>query len=244
MLQNSFDIYAHHYERVYHFLNNHLNQVKTVLEINCGTGEDAKWFAEKGFTVHASDISKGMIEVCKQKEIKHANFSVCDTRNIHVYYKPQSIDLLFSNFGGLNCLNPAELSQFLENSASLLKPNGLIAVVIMGRKCFWERMYFKLKKDNRLNRRLSKTGVDTIINNEHFLTHYYSPEEFFSLGKTHFSLVCYKPIGFFVPPSYFNSYFRQKKVLLSILHIFEKLSPFSFLANSADHYLIVLKKNS
>lgn len=256
MPQNSFDIYAKQYDedftfspigkmqrqRVHFFLRNYISAIKKVLEVNCGTGEDARWFASKGFTVEATDISKEMIDICKNKSIGGVNFSVCDSRTIGAQYKKEQFDLIFSDFGGLNCLDPAEIKQFLADSAGLLSPKGIVVAVIMGRKCFWEKVYFKKKKDKRLNRRSSKTGVETILNERKFLTHYYTPAEFYNAGKEHFDLLSCKPIGFFVPPSWFNGYFKNKKTLLKLLYSFEKLSSFSFLADRADHYLIVLQK--
>jgi ubiquinone/menaquinone biosynthesis C-methylase UbiE len=38
-----------------------------VLELNSGTGEDAIWFAEQGYTVHVTDISSGMQDTLKSK---------------------------------------------------------------------------------------------------------------------------------------------------------------------------------
>jgi ubiquinone/menaquinone biosynthesis C-methylase UbiE len=54
---------------VYHFLNKKTltpNSI-SILEINCGTGEDAIWFSKKGHTISATDASSGMIDVAKQK---------------------------------------------------------------------------------------------------------------------------------------------------------------------------------
>ncbi|HEY1039332.1 MAG TPA: class I SAM-dependent methyltransferase, partial [Bacteroidia bacterium] len=227
----------------HHFLKPYLLNKKNVLEINCGTGEDARWLGSQGLKVEASDISEGMIEVCKQKKVP-ANFSVCDTRNLLSKYNTQLFDMIFSNFGGLNCLNPGEIKQFMADSTELLKPNGMIAAVIMGRNCIWERYYFRKKKDSRKNRRLAKTGVNTTIKGEHFLTYYYSPGEFYDAGKEYFELVACKPIGLFVPPSWFNQGFKNKKGLLGALYFFEKLFPVSFFADKADHYLILLQKRA
>ena len=40
---------------------------KDILEINCGTGEDAIWFEKRGFNVLATDISSEMIARAKSK---------------------------------------------------------------------------------------------------------------------------------------------------------------------------------
>src|ERR1700683_3015332 len=38
-----------------------------ILEMNCGTGEDARWLASQGMKVLATDISPRMIEVARRK---------------------------------------------------------------------------------------------------------------------------------------------------------------------------------
>jgi len=258
MQQNSFDTYSKVYDedftfspigkmqraRVHYFLDKRLSQVKNALEINCGTGEDARWLGEKGIATIATDISTGMIEECKRKQISGTEFIECDSRKINSTFNGKAFDLIFSNFGGLNCLDPTEIKQFLADSSKLLNSNGILAAVIMGRKCAWERIYFKRKKDARLNRRKSKAGAETIIDDQKFLTHYYTPEEFYDSGKEHFRLLSCKPIGLIIPPSYFNGYFKNKKSLLNFLYGLEKMIPFSFLADRADHYLIVLQKKT
>ena len=87
MQPQSFDTYAQSYDD--HFTNSLigkaqrfqvyqklLNQVsflwKSVLEINCGTGEDALWLAKHATTVLATDISQGMIDVAKNKSSNNA----------------------------------------------------------------------------------------------------------------------------------------------------------------------------
>ncbi len=39
----------------------------TMLELNCGTGEDAVWFGTRGFDVTATDISREMLNVTQRK---------------------------------------------------------------------------------------------------------------------------------------------------------------------------------
>ena len=88
---------------VYAELSKHLISVQNILEINCGTGEDAIWFAKQNFTVTATDISPKMIEVAKSKA--NLNFSVADINSMATTFEGEKFDLLFSNFGGLNCLS-------------------------------------------------------------------------------------------------------------------------------------------
>ncbi len=43
------------------------NKNLNILELNCGTGEDALWFAKKGHKVLATDISEKMLEITNDK---------------------------------------------------------------------------------------------------------------------------------------------------------------------------------
>ena len=53
-------------QRVREHILKYVQPACTMLELNCGSGEDAIYFAKKGFTVHATDVSTGMLEVLRQ----------------------------------------------------------------------------------------------------------------------------------------------------------------------------------
>lgn len=237
---------------VYNFLNRRILTKKSlsVLEINCGTGEDALWLAKNGHSVLATDASAKMIEVAKQKSnaitsttlhFEQAAFSELKTK-----FSNQKFDLVFSNFGGLNCVNNLELKQLLDDFYGLLNPNGKLVLVIMGRKCAWERLYFLLKGNSKSAfRRMSQDAIAANLGNGIVQpTFYFSPSEIKSLAEQKFQHLNTKPIGFFIPPSYLEKFFSNKKILLQFLFQLEKLfGQFSFLSNYADHYLIYLKRN-
>jgi len=42
-----------------------------ILELNCGTGEDALLFGQRGFNVLATDVSAEMLKVTQQKSEHH-----------------------------------------------------------------------------------------------------------------------------------------------------------------------------
>ncbi len=217
------------------------NNIKQVLEVNCGTGEDALWFSKKGVEVLGTDISEGMIEVAKQKT-KKVEFRQLNCIHIGSLEKDK-YDLIFSNFGGLNCLNANELIQFRNGCDSLQKKGDQLVFVIMGTQCLWERFYFALKKDkDRSIRRQNKTGVETIINDEKFKTYYYSPEYFKELFGDDYECIISKPIGLFVPPSYLEPYFLKRQLFLNVLRFADRMCSFSFFSNFADHYIITFKK--
>lgn len=220
----------------------------SVLEINCGTGEDAKWFANKNHTVLATDISEGMISVAKQKSsLKNLTFQQLDINEIDSCLRrndKEKFDVIFSNFGGLNCLSKNELSQFFKKAKSILSENGKIICVIMPKNCIWENKYLFLSgKWKQLFRRNTKDFLEVNVDGVAVKTWYYNPKEIVSLTKNEYHVKNYKPIGFFIPPSYLESFFKNKKWLLNFLNWKEKrIKNWSFLAKYADHFIIELQK--
>lgn len=257
MKKQAFDNYAFDYDKhftyssigkaqrnqVYRFTEEYVNGTNALLEINCGTGEDAVLFSTKVKRILGTDISSAMINVADKKKGSIANieFKCCNATEIDSVTS-EKYDLVFSNFGGLNCLSEEELIQFRSALSSLVKTKTKLLFVIMGTKCTWERFYYFIK-GKTINRRLVKEGVNTTISGSSFTTYYYSPDAFFELFKDEYQLVDKKPIGLFIPPSYLQHFFRNKKLLLKPFVLLEQLlSRYSWQANYADHYLIVLEK--
>ena len=96
-----------------------------VLELNCGTGVDAIWMAKKGQSVLATDISGSMIQITGAKAEKYGldkqiSSRVCSFDNIASLKGAGPFNLVFSNFGGLNCIDPKSiekpLSEFKRNA--------------------------------------------------------------------------------------------------------------------------------
>jgi ubiquinone/menaquinone biosynthesis C-methylase UbiE len=229
---------------VYTQLSKHLDPVQDILEINCGTGEDAIWLAQQDFNITATDISPKMIEVAKGKgSFDNLNFITTDINSVAVSFEGQQFDLVFSNFGGLNCLSKPELENFLQNTASLISEKGKMILVIMPKNTLWEQFYFlaKIQFSNIFRRK--KESVIAAVDGENVPTYYHNPKDIVNLAKANFEKVATKPIGFFVPPSYLESFFQNKKGILRFLNALEKgISGWSFLSKYADHYIIILQK--
>lgn len=233
-------------ELVYHHFAKILQQKqpKTILEINCGTGEDAVWLAQQHFQVTATDISEKMIAIAKSKnQFENLNFEVLDCTKVAQKYTSYSFDLVFSNFGGLNCLSPNELQLFFENASQVLASKGELALVIMSKNTLWEQLYFIGKGKFSEAFRRKKECATANVDGQKITTYYYNPTDITRLALTQFNIKSKFPIGFFIPPSYLESFFKSKPRLLSILNQLEKrITTFSFLSKYADHYIIHLQK--
>lgn len=230
---------------VYHHLEKFLsNQQQNILEINCGTGEDAIWLAKKKHLIIATDVSNEMITVAKTKEsYQNLNYIQADITTITEQLKDKKFDTIFSNFGGLNCVDSNELSQFLNSVSTILSDKGKLILVIMPKNTLWEKLYFIFKGKFKTAFRRTKKVVFANVDGINVPTYYYNPKDIVNLSKSNFDCIEVKPIGFFIPPSYLEPFFKNKKGLLQFLNALEsKIKNWSFLSKFADHYLIVLQK--
>ena len=101
---------------------------KNILELNCGTGVDAIHLAQNN-RVTATDASEAMLRITKAKIDQNDLQSNCKTIlwNLNDQFtgdKEEKYDLIFSNFGGLNCISPEALKNLSSELYSLLKPGG------------------------------------------------------------------------------------------------------------------------
>ncbi|MDX2246934.1 MAG: class I SAM-dependent methyltransferase [Bacteroidia bacterium] len=233
--------------QVYDYLESVLSGKKNlkILELNCGTGEDALWLARKGHSVMATDISPEMISLTRHKSLVNGMGKKIQCKQLSLEQVAEGavhtrFDWVFSNFGGLNCIGPDKLDALTEEIATLLNPGGRFIAVIMPKNCLWESAYFmgKLQFRNAFRRR-SKFPVPVKLETEIVQTWYHSPMEVIRMLQPLFEVQGLIPIGMAVPPSYLDPFFRKKPHLLRKLIALDRvltqrpgLSPF------ADHYLI------
>lgn len=255
-----------------------------VLEINCGTGEDACWLARRGCWVLATDASPAMVAVAQEKARQEGlpvETRVCDFSGL-AQLAERDFDLVLSNFGGLNCIPPDELAALWPVLLDKLRPGGHLVAVLMGRFCWWESLYFLIKGQWRQAfRRWSGGPVTASLDGVSSVETWYASPAACSAcsadlqvgepeGSNHPRLsakarIDYQPgflssqsgksrgtaalnsadlqvgataVGFWLPPSYLNSFFERRPRLLSLLFWLEKRCRGSWWAWGADHFLI------
>lgn len=227
-----------------YLLQNILGRGKlNILEFNCGTGEDAIWLSQLGHKVLATDLSEKMIESARSKgstSDSGVEFRVLDLKHASVQ-SGGNFDLVFSNFGGLNCLSPQDLDTFLKTLPSLLTGKGTFIAVLMPNFCFIESLYFLLKfKFNDILRRRRMTVAAN--GSGQMPVWYYSPAQIQSRLPAKMRLTGIRGIGTFVPPSYLEEKIKSRPGLLSALgKADDLLSNLSFPAYFSDHYLIDIR---
>jgi len=237
--------------RIYKYIDRILptNRNLNILEINCGSGEDAIYLAQKGHKVLATDISHAMIKVAQRKVMKkklnnQINFITKDFRslqNLKINYK---FDLIFSNFGGLNCIDFLDLIKLSNNLSSLLNLSGRFIAVIMPKFCLWETLYFTYKLDiKKIFRRNTNSSIEVNYRTSKVKTWYYSPSCLKKVFNNSFKKKTLIPIGFALPPSYLNNFFKHFQSLLKILKwVEDSIEWIQVLSYLSDHYLIDFEK--
>ena len=218
-----------------------------ILELNAGTGDDAIWFAEQGHTVHATDISKGMQEQLAEK-VKHSGLSfrisheICSFTGLNDLKNKGPYDLIFSNFAGLNCTG--ELQKVLDSFSFLLKPSGLITLVILPKFCLWETMLI-LRGDFKtaFRRFFSSKGVIANVEGEKFKCWYYDPSFVIRKMKNEFDLLSIEGLCTLVPPSYLEKFPAKRPLFFNWLQKKEnKLKSIWPWRSIGDYYIISFRK--
>jgi ubiquinone/menaquinone biosynthesis C-methylase UbiE len=219
----------------------------TILELNSGTGEDALFFARLGYHVHATDISKGMQEQLKQKMKRNkADYLVsnelCSFTQLEQLKNKGPYDYIFSNFAGLNCIG--ELDKVLSALSALLKPGGVVTMVILPQFCLWETLLiFKGKFRTAFRRWFSKNGRKAHLEGAYFNCWYYNPSYIINNLKGSFNLLSVEGLCTIVPPSYIEGFAEKHPAIYRLLTKTEnKLKhkwPWKYIG---DYYIISLIK--
>lgn len=147
-------------KRIYSHVTKFLLPQHSMLEINAGSGIDAVYFAQRGNKVTATDLSDGF-ELQIQKKIEGFNLSG-KLDFVKLPYSeleclfPKKFDYIFSNFGGLNCVeDPMEV---ISKFKGILNPGGRVSLVIMPKHYPGEWML--LLKDRKIAlRRYKKKAI-------------------------------------------------------------------------------------
>ena len=223
-----------------------------VLELGCGTGEDALWLARRGVRVTATDASGEMLEVGRLKvegvglldwvtfqklDIGYSILGIGSIPNI-----PYPISHIFSNFGPLNCLS--ERKTLAEGLAKVVPPGGKVVLVVMGPFCLWEMAWYLGHLQFRTAFRRWRAGIPAHTGGGGMVRVWYpSPARLRAEFAPHFRLMKTVGIGAFLPPSYLSHFVDRWPGFFGRLREWERrwggVFPWTWVN---DHYLMVLER--
>jgi SAM-dependent methyltransferase len=184
-----------------------------ILELNCGTGIDAVFLANRGVRVLACDIAPRMIELAQRRANSTQTGGLIDfralaTENIEVLEREGLFDGAFSNFSGLNCVD--DLPTVAQNLARLLRPGARLVLCMIGRFVPWEVAWYMARGNpRRAFLRFKKVTVGRIGEDALVSVRYPSVRKLAGIFSPGFRLKRRQGIGITLPPSYLE-YLAQK----------------------------------
>lgn len=240
-----------HYKRkrVREHVLQHLKAESKILELNSGTGEDALFFAQRRFKVHATDISFGMQQQLREKVIAHGLQSLisnekCSFTQLETLQNKGPFNHIFSNFAGLNCTS--ELETVLSSFSPLLTKDGTVTLVVLPKFCLWETLLLlKGKFSTAFRRFFSAKGRSSQIEGHYFKCFYYQPSFIQKVLKKDFEVLSLEGLCTIVPPSYIEHFGdKYPRLFQWLCKMEDKLKHSWPWRNIGDYYIITLRKRS
>jgi SAM-dependent methyltransferase len=203
---------------------------ETILDLGCGTGEDAARLALMGIGHFAIDNSPEMVGIARKRGL---NAHLLPIEEIGVLR--QRFDGAISNFGALNCVR--RLSDLREPLARTIRPDGYLALCVMGRFCLWETVWYALHGQfGKASRRWkgeapSSLGLRVFYPTVRDIVQSMAPE---------FALVSVAGIGICVPPSAVAG--LSSALVERLGRIDSRIASWRFFRAVSDHRLLVFRR--
>ena len=122
-----------------------------VLDLGCGTGEDALRLERRGVAVTAIDVSPEMVSAARARGVHARVLAIEDLDSLDAPF-----DGAISNFGALNCVR--DLGAVGRSLAGLVRPGGHLVICTMSRFCLGEMVHYLLRlQPRKAFRRLGRT---------------------------------------------------------------------------------------
>jgi len=239
--------------RVHACLDCHFQPGDQVLELGCGTGEDALYLAGRGVRVLATDVSDGMLGAARQKTAGNPLVRVeqLDLQNLPVGATWQvaptttTFDGVFSNFGPLNCVD--NLKSLADWLAQRIKSGGIAAFGVMSPLCLWEigwhglhgnfgKAFRRMRKNTTFRPEGSSEAITIHYPTIHRLTRDFTPW---------FRRIHIQPLGLFLPPSdVYGAIEKHPRLLKALMSLERHFGEQRHLALLADHYWIEFERTA
>lgn len=215
----------------------------SLLELGCGTGEDAIHLATSGHRVLATDASPQMIDCARRKAeaagvADRIRFQVAPMEALSAALGTEVFDGVYSNFGAVNCA--ADLAALASALAPRLVPGAPLVWVVMGRFVLWEMAWFLVRGDaRRAFRRFRRAGTEW----RGLTIRYPAPRDCGRMLEPHFIVSAARPLGAVLPPSYAAGWLERAPRLRTWLSRLERaLFEQARGAGLADHYVLEARR--
>jgi SAM-dependent methyltransferase len=235
-------------QTVWNALESTFRAGESILELNCGTGEDALFLAGRGMKVLAGDASPRMIAVAWERKAREmpgadARFQVLPSEMLSSLRPEKPFDGVLSNFSGLNCV--ADLRSVAAELGTLVKRGGRALLCLSTRVCLWELAWYLAHGQPR--KALRRVGGRSVARVEgvDVEVHYPTVGAVRRAFAPEFRLRGMRAVGLFIPPSYAESWASRHR---AALRVFEKLDRrlggLPILSRLGDHVLFDFERSA
>lgn len=219
-----------------------------VLDLGCGTGEDALHLAERGIHVLATDASPGMVAELRRKAENGARGDRgngtggdgrIDAHRLRIEELSRlgdtgPFDGVLSNFGALNCVE--DLPSVARELGARTRPGARVLLTLMGPAAPWEWAWYLLRgQPGKAFRRLRSEGAEW----RGVRVRYPSIRATRRAFAPAFRVRRVAALGALLPPTYAEEWARRHPALVRRLDTWERrletVPPLPWLA---DHYLL------
>jgi ubiquinone/menaquinone biosynthesis C-methylase UbiE len=231
--------------QVYEHVEKYLKPQSHILELNAGTGIDAVHFVKGGHTVHATDLSDGMIAEIQKKVFEkglHSRllYEQLSYTRVDQVRSEKKFDYVFSNFGGLNCIS--DLKIVTSKIESILTPGAYVTFVIMPKVYLWELGRIFIGDFKQGMRRLRKNGVQANVDGKHFRTYYHSLEDIKKSFSAPFKFIASEALAALTPAPHRSNFPVSNPKLYAALKWIDRKVRYSFPFNRcADHLIVTFR---
>lgn len=232
-------------EQVHDRLLQHFHAGDHVLELGCGTGEDARFLAQQGVRVTATDSSEAMLAAARAKLADNPLVQVerLDLQGLSASsYQPSVFAGVFSNFGAVNCLSEwRTLAAWLNEC---IQPGGIVGLGVMSPLCLWEPLWHGLHGNlATATRRWKRQGATFNTNGSPITIHYPTIRRLQRDFSEWFTCTAVRPLGVFLPPSdVYGAIEKRPRLLGMLMGLEQHFGHWTVLAPFADHYWIEFKR--
>jgi len=217
-----------------------------LLEINCGTGEDAFFMAHHGISVFACDASRHMIARAEQRLAtkpfaSRIVFCHLPTERVKELAPVRPFDGVFSNFSGLNCIE--DLASVAAALAQQVSHGSKLLLCFSTRVCLIETLYYLAQGQKHKAMRRWSGRTQAVLKDGAIEVFYPTLSEIQISFSPYFRLRSTMGIGVAVPPSYLEGWAQRHPLVLRILTCIDRVAAhIPFLQTMGDHLLLTFEK--
>lgn len=219
-----------------------------LLDLGCGTGEDALHFARRGHEVEGVDLSPAMIEAAALRIEREGLQELAAVQALPLErldeLPERGFDGAYSSFSPFNCV--ADLRPAARALAERLRPGAPLALCLMSRYCLWETLLLPVTRllHGAARRRRDDWAPAARDQDEPPLLYHRISAVRRSFAPW-FELLEAPGLGVFVPPTYLEPWAQRHPAWMQALARADSLFAGRLVFRAlADHRVVILRRTA